>query len=86
MTKFADDAFVLNDATTSGASARIADTSVPALTGGNNPLKGGNPFKKGGNPLKSLIGGKSKKVHRNKKSKGSRKNNMRKTKRRSAKR
>ena len=63
MTKFAENAFELNnDVTTSGALAR---NSVNSLTGGNNPLKGG----------------KSKKVRRMKKSKGSRKNKMRKTKR-----
>jgi len=107
MTKFAENAFELNnDVTTSGALAR---GSVP-LTGGNGPLKGlmggnsmmktlkgGNhPLKGGNHPLKGLMGGngslykgglglhkggKSKKVRRMKKSRGSRKNKMRKTKR-----
>ena len=73
MTKFAENAFELNnDVTTSGALARNYENAANPLTGGNNPLKGGN------NPLK---GGKSKKVRRMKKSKGSRKNKMRKTKR-----
>jgi hypothetical protein len=67
MTKFAENAFELNnDVTTSGALAR---NSVNSLTGGNNQLKGG----------------KSKKVRRMKKSKGSRKNKMRKTTKRSTK-
>jgi hypothetical protein len=81
MTKFAENAFELNnDVTTSGALAR---NSVNSLTGGNNPLKGGNnPLKGGNNPVK---GGKSKKVRRMKKSKGSRKNKMRKTTKRSTK-
>jgi hypothetical protein len=84
MTKFAENAFELNnDVTTSGALAR-------GLSGGNGPLKGGNSLMKGlkgGNgPLKGGLGslhkgGKSKKVRRMKKSRGSRKNKMRKTKR-----
>jgi hypothetical protein len=73
MTKFAEDAFELNnDVATSGALARNSENAANPLTGGNGPLKGGN------GPLK---GGKSKKVRRMKKSKGSRKNKMRKTKR-----
>ena len=73
MTKFAEDAFELNnDVATSGALARNSENAANPLTGGNGSLKGGN------NPLK---GGKSKKVRRMKKSKGSRKNKMRKTKR-----
>ena len=80
MTKFAENAFELNnDVTTSGALARNSVNAANPLTGGNNPLKGGNnPLKGGNNPLK---GGKSKKVRRMKKSNGSRKNKMRKTKR-----
>jgi hypothetical protein len=79
MTKFGEDALVLNnDVTTSGALAR---NSEPA-----NPLKGGNHPLKGGNFMKGLKGGKSKKVRRMKKSKGSRKNKMmRKTTKRSTK-
>ena len=66
MTKFAEDAFELNnDVATSGALARNSENAANPLTGGNGPLKGG----------------KSKKVRRVKKSKGSRKNKMRKTKR-----
>ena len=80
MTKFAEDAFELNnDVATSGALARNSENAANPLTGGNGPLKGGNgPLKGGNGPLK---GGKSKKVRRMKKSKGSRKNKMRKTKR-----
>ena len=96
MSKFAENAFELNnDVTTSGALARNSDNASNPLTGGNGPLKGGNgPLKggngplKGGNLLKGLTGGnnplkggKSKKVRLIKKSKGSRKNKMRKTKR-----